>query len=694
MEKIAWMETLPHKVKFWSDTQPEKLAVCVGEKGTTYAELEEKVNCCCANLSDMGLSQGDYVVLSAVMKVEYIAAFLAVKKLRMVAVPVNRTASEAEVIDIVERTGAKVFLTDNPKYQKIHGVRSLTNSCAQNDCSDDESEAKTEFVSGDEITEILFTSGTTGRSKGAMLSQKGICASIYNTVTGMDMQRDDVVLLPLPLNHSFGLRVLRAALFCGETIVLQNGFSFAREVQQNIERWHCNCMAAVISGFEMLQQQMGETYISTFEKLKYIEFSAGPVSVMKRKQLIRDLPNVKLYNTWGSTETGGGLFLEFSATQDKIESAGKAINDIQLAVVDTDGKALRVGESGRLALSGSALMAGYFGEPGLTEETLHGEWLWTNDLAKLDEDGYVYLSGRVDDIISVGGEKVSPADVERIVSAQPGVKECACCGVDDPKGILGQVPVVFIVAAENGYDEKQIEGEVRKKGNGFMVPSAFVNLPELPRNYMGKVDRSKLKEIWNTKNKPAQKEMDGNDFAASVLSLMVNRRSIRNFTEKQVEKNKIEDILLAGRYAPSGHNMQTWKFTVINEGAEIKRLKEVTKTVAERRTSSFYGFHNPSTLIIVSNNRKNILAKQDSSAAIENMLLMAHAHGLGACWLNSWISISDEPEIRALFDRYSIPKEHIVYGIVALGYAANPVKTPAKKENVVFYFDSETPYKY
>ncbi|MCI9173360.1 MAG: AMP-binding protein [Lachnospiraceae bacterium] len=689
MEDILWKDTLPWKVKEWGKQQPDKIAVASGSRGVTYAELNGMTESCRCGLREHGLKQGDYVVISAVMKAEYIAAFLAVKSLRMVAVPVNKTASETEVSGIINCTEASAFLTDNPKYQNIAQSMSLRQLCSAGKTADDmEYNAKT-VVPGGEITEILFTSGTTGKPKGAMLSQRGIAASIYNTAEGMDMDHEDVLLLPLPLNHSFGLRVMRSALYRGETLVLQNGFSFARELQENVFQWNCNCMAAVNAGFGMLQQQMGGRYREVFSRMRYIEFSAGAVPAEKRKQLAQDLPGVRLYNTWGSTETGGGLFLEFSARTDKIQSAGKAIHDIQIKIVGNQGEKLAEGEYGRLALKGSALMKGYFKDPELTEEALRQGWLFTNDLARMDKDGYVYLNGRADDLISVGGEKVAPADVERIVLEQPGVKECACCGVEDPKGVLGQVPVLFLVPEGGGYQEKQLEEQIRAQGSGFMVPAAYVKLQELPRNYMGKLDRGQLKAVWEkcTRENSSCKTENSSDFSAKVLELIVSRRSVRAYQERPVEKELLDKLVLAGRMAPSGHNMQTWRFTVLTAQPAIARLKEIAEKVAAEKKTIIYGFLNPQAMILVSNDRRNPDGIQDSSAAIENILLMAHALGLGACWINVLRQISDEPEIRGILDQFEIPSTHLAYGLIGLGFPESTPEMPVKKENVVKFIE-------
>ncbi len=699
MEDILWRDTLSWKVKEWGKLQPDKIAAASGSRGVTYAELNGMTESCRCGLREHGLKQGDYVVISAVMKAEYIAAFLAVKSLRMVAVPVNKTASETEVSGIINCAEASAFLTDNPKYKTIAQSMSLRQLCSAGKTADDmEYAGKTAddmeyagntVVPGGEITEILFTSGTTGKPKGAMLSQRGIAASIYNTAEGMDMDHEDVLLLPLPLNHSFGLRVMRSALYQGETLVLQNGFSFARELQENILQWNCNCMATVNAGFEMLQQQMGGRYREVFSRMRYIEFGAGAVSAEKRKQLAQDLPGVRLYNTWGSTETGGGLFLEFSARTDKIQSAGKAIHDIQIKIVGSQGEKLAEGEYGRLALNGSALMKGYFKDPELTKETLRQGWLFTNDLARMDKDGYVYLNGRVDDLISVGGEKVAPADVERIVLEQPGVKECACCGVEDPKGVLGQVPVLFLVPEGGGYQEKQLEEQIRIQGSGFMVPAAYVKLQELPRNYMGKLDRGQLKAVWKeyAKENSSCKAENSSDFSAKVLELIVSRRSIRAYQERPVEKELLDKLVLAGRMAPSGHNMQTWRFTVLTAQPAIARLKKIAEKVAAEKKTIIYGFLNPQAVILVSNDRRNPHSIQDSSAAIENILLMAHALGLGACWIDVLRQISDEPEIRGLLERFEIPSTHLVYGLIGLGFPESKPEMPVKKENVVKFIE-------
>ena len=670
-------DTLPFKVRKWGKIQPDKLAIAYGENSVSWSELNHLIDSCINSLIQSGAGQGDYAAVSAVMKPEYIAAFIAVKELRATVIPISKNSSAGEAQDIISRTHAKIFLTDNPAYNNIPDCKilSLSESCnaeIKHTFMTDEDEE----IPDDEITEILFTSGTTGKPKGAMLSQSEIAASIFNTSTGIDMRNSDILLLPVPLNHSFGLRVMRSALSLGESIVLQNGFSFARETQRNIERWKCNCAVMVYAGFERLRQQMGDAYRTCFANMRYIEFSAGHVPVHTRRELRESLPGVRLNNTWGSTETGGGLFIEFSSCDEsKLESCGKAINDIHAKITDSSGG------WGRLALKSSAVLSGYFDDDELTAKTLHDGWLYTNDLARIDSDGYVYLNGRIDDIISVGGEKVSPSDIERIISDIPGINECACVGVHD--SVLGERPAVFIVGS---YDAKQIEEAIRTIGNAYMIPSEYVNIERLPRNEMGKLDRKKLRELLN-EHRDSDSHSDSAGLPERFINLILTRRSIRTFTDEPVDMAALDKILLAGRMAPTGHNMQTWRFTVIREREYIERIRDTAKRAASEKHTLFYGFNNPKILIIISNDKRNPDGIMDSSAAAENILLACHALGLGACWISALRFISDEPDIRALLNELGIPENHIAYISIGLGHYANVPDMPVKKENVIYFAD-------
>lgn len=291
--------------------------------------------------------------------------------------------------------------------------------------------------------------------------------------------------------------------------------------------------------------------------------------------------------------------------------------------------------------------------------------------------------GRADDIINVGGEKASPVEIENTASECPGVVECACIGVEDTDGVLGEVPALYLVPEHSDFDPAAVTKFLSPKLEKYKLPKKFVLVDALPRNAMGKLDRKELRRMW----------ADSGDLKLTnpVMENMMARRSIRKFTDQPVPRRLIETLVKAGWNAPTGHNLQTWRFTVLTTQQEILSLKELVQATAKRCKTICYGFENPQALILVSNDRRNADGIQDASCAAENILLAATSFGLGATWINALMTLCDEPEIRAKLNDYQIPKTHNVWAMIAVGWPEQPGKALARKTNVVHFVDSPTP---
>lgn len=674
------METLVGKVLAYGDSQAEKVAVCFKNSTVSYGELKKRVMGMAVLLHNMGVEKGNRVMINAVSKPEYIVGLLAVQYLGTVAVAIDKYAKPENIRDIWEMTQAALFLTDGKKLPEE--IKTVSLKQLYEDSVEEQEYLSHEEPEEGDLCELIFTTGTTGKPKGAMLSYRCIYANMLNTCRGIGMREDDIVLNPLPLNHSFGMRVLRSTLYLGATVVLQNGFTFAKEIETNIMQHHCTAMVCVPASMEVIYRQMQERFAEIIGRFRYIEFGAGSVSVDMKKKLLVLLPHTQLFNTWGSTETGGAVFLDITNHSDKLASIGRPLEGIEVKAVDSDGNAVTakdIDSAGRMLLRGRMRMEGYWNEPELTKETIRDDWLYTNDLIYIDEDGFVFMLGRADDIINVGGEKVSPIEIENIAQEYEEVKECACIGVDDPEGIVGQVPVLYVVA-DNGMVEvdallKYLAGRMEK----YKLPQEFIQVDELPRNRMKKLDRKALHRMYE--------ERGSVDLMNPVICNLLARRSVRSFTEQSIDDKMLDMILKTGYYAPSGHNMQTWRFTVLKSQEKIRQLKEIIRIKAAEQKVHFYGFENPKILILVSNDRRNKDGIQDASCAAENMMLAAQSYGIGSVWLNPLMTLCDEPEIRALLDSYQVPGQHIVWAAVALGYPKAPGKLLAKKENVVCFVE-------
>lgn len=343
------METIVLSVLKHAKECGDRRAVIFQDEAYTYAETAEKMQIVAGNLKALGIKAGDIIMLSAISKPQYVFAYLGIQYLNAIAVPIDKSIKPQNAKDLAAYVQPKLILAD----EKISVVLPQISYCSLEQISGSQmSENPMEgwgygIPESSDTAEILFTSGTTGRPKGAVLSFSCIEASMQNTWNGIGMKQEDIVLLPLPLHHSFGMRVLRSCLYGGAAIVLQNGFVLAKEIEKNIENAGCTAFACVPAALEVMLQQMGENFYRVLSGLRYIEAGAGALSPLMRKKMVEGLPGVQIHNTWGSTETGGVLFLNLKENPDKIMSAGRPLEGIQIKLVDyPSGGSLKIRRGG------------------------------------------------------------------------------------------------------------------------------------------------------------------------------------------------------------------------------------------------------------------------------------------------------------------------------------------------------------
>jgi len=698
-------------VKKHAEEMPEKTALVSGINEMSYAALWAQICESAETMRAFGVQPGECIVLQAASRPSFVANYLAAQMINAVPVLIEKKGSAQRIREVLEDTGAHVIADAKGNLSAADAEAfSLTD---------------TEMPDFRTIAMILYTSGSTGRAKAVLHTHASIQAIVQNTLRGAGLTGEDRLLLPLPLQHSFAMRELQSALTIGATIVLQNGTAFSGDLIRNIEKNHCTALAAVPATMAVLKEQLRERFTPVLGTLRLLEIGAGSLTPQQRRELPSLLPQTRIMLCWGSTETGGVLFLDLqkiwkdAGYGSSSHLSGPAARRIDACGIALPGTEVRIID-GRMALKGAFVMQGYLRRAEETAAAFRDGCLLTNDLASIDEDGYIFIHGRADDMINVGGEKVPPKELEDAARRFPGVKDCAAFAIKDPDDILGAVPVLLVSCSDvqNPLDKESLRTFLAGQLEAYKLPQQILLVERIPQTGMGKLNRKHLSQQYTQlmgmsdgHHAAGSGETDGlkdpnqaatvntadetelalsyalNPELTPALHAILSRRSIRHFTEEPIPEVLLKQVLKAGLQAPSGNNRQSWRFTVLTDAAEIRALKALCVAQAEGRGSEgigCYGFDNPAALILISNDRRNPDGIQDASCAAENILLAAHALGLGGVWINVLMKICDEAPIRAKLDAYGLPQEHIVWCMAALGYPAEKGRAIPRKDAAVW----------
>ena len=320
------MNTLVQRILELARTKPDAVAVAFKKEKLTYARLAEKIRTIGTELKKRDIQVGDRILFSAVSKPEMVAVYLGIQYAGAIAVFIDKNSTAENAAAVYEDAGASLFLTDKPMKErngKDWGEHCRVASMKQLYAAPAPEKFADYVMPGPEdMAELLFTTGTTGKPKGVILTYKAVYHILSNTIQGIGIREDERLLLPLPLNHSFALRVLRATLYQGAMVVLQNGFAFAKEVENNQTAFDCTAMVAVPASMEILRGQMQDQFVPVMSKFRYIEVGAGSLTIAQRKRLTAELPHTTIYNTWGSSESGGALFTNVTEVSSHPEQIG------------------------------------------------------------------------------------------------------------------------------------------------------------------------------------------------------------------------------------------------------------------------------------------------------------------------------------------------------------------------------------
>lgn len=438
------------------------------------------------------------IVLISQNSVFFILAYLGIIKSGNVCVPVNPAIEQANLDYIAGLTESKmIFVSDSlrsalkiPDVSRIDETK-LSEILQSVSVDSAVASVNTNF-DGNRLAEILFTSGSTGAPKGVMLSHINICSNTDSIIQYLGLTTSDIVEVVLPFFYCYGLSLLHTHLRVGGSVVFNNNFIFLGSVIDDLNKYKCTGFAGVPSHYQLLLKKSQTFKTSKFPSLRYVTQAGGKLHDVFIEDFVETFPEIKFFIMYGQTEATARLsYLPPERIHDKLGSIGKGIPGVTLKVVNDQNCSVEYGEVGELIVKGNNVMKGYYNDLETTKETIKNGWLYTGDLARVDEDGFIYLVARKKEIIKVGGKRVSPKEIEEVILSVPEVIDCTIEGVYDD--LLGEAIKANIVLSKP-FDETSIREKIMKKCSEclslFKIPQIMQFSENLNVNAAGKKVKS------------------------------------------------------------------------------------------------------------------------------------------------------------------------------------------------------------
>ena len=501
---LSWLGVLEHHAL----RTPDKPLAVLGDDVVTYQGMADWAAALASGFHARGIRTGDVVGLLSYNNIEFLATIFAANYLGAIAMPVNWRLAAPELRFILEHSEARALVCDDTCFAlACEATNELENDLLRacistethagwerfSDLGAETSRTARAQVDGDDIHRLMYTSGTTGRPKGVMITHANLAWKNYAHLTEFGFTGADVGLACGPLYHVGALDLVTTTMIAvGATTIVHRAFDAAAVVDE-IERSHVTTVWAApamvraildVPGIAQRDLSSVRVLIAGGEKM--------PIPFIERLRVT--FPSAWFADAYGLTETvSGDTFLDRESTVSKLGSVGRPCLYLDLGIWDEDGASMPPGERGEVVLRGPKVFKGYWRDPDATNAAFAGGWFHTGDIGVRDDDGYLYIVDRLKDMIVSGGENIAGSEVERVLYEHESVVEVAVVGRPDDR--WGEVPVAYIVlrAGATTTPDEFIE-HCRAQLARFKVPKAVMFVEELPRNPSGKVLKRELRD--------------------------------------------------------------------------------------------------------------------------------------------------------------------------------------------------------
>jgi acyl-CoA synthetase (AMP-forming)/AMP-acid ligase II len=491
---------------------PDRLAIISAEGNWTFEAFDQRTSRLAGTMLNAGLKKGDRVALLFFNSSYFVEVYFACLKAGLVAVPVNYRFAGPEIVHVLNDAQPSILFYGS-EFETIlleirqeletirifvspHGGDSSLAVNYEEFFSKSKRVDPATKVSEEDQCQIMYTSGTTGRPKGAVLTHRNLLWNLYNTILGREDKTGERALIVGPLYHTAALNnhfTIQIAL-AGTSIIVQKfePESLLRTIEME--------KATIISGAPALYNQLLQhPHAGEYDTRSITKCTSGsdrlPTEVKKR--MLNFFPNINgIYEIYGCTEASPSIaILGAEDSLHKDGSAGKAATFLEARIVDDDGRSLPPGEVGELICRGPNVMQGYHRNPEGTKEALRDGWLHTGDLATMDEESFFYIVDRKKDMIVSGGENIYPRELEEVLMRHPAISDVAVVGIPDPD--WGEAVKAFVVLREGQtINEQELIEYCKKSLASYKKPKAIDFVPSIPRNPSGKALKRILREEY------------------------------------------------------------------------------------------------------------------------------------------------------------------------------------------------------
>ncbi len=499
----------------------DKICLVYGEEAFSYRQIERASKKLAAVLVKSGSQPGDRVAIHFEKCTEEVIAILATSMAGGIFVNINSLLKPRQLGYILEDSQARILITSAPRLKNIgaelSGLRHLKTIIARGDgfkadvagivivnfhvaCAESDPVSQSVPRIDSDPVAIIYTSGSTGMPKGVVLSHRNIVAGAQSVASYLHNNEGDRILSLLPFSFDYGLNQLTTTLLVGATLILRN-YLTAQDILKTLEREWITGLAAIPTIWSQLLQAnwTGER----FPSLRYITNSGGRFPEAMVREYRHRLPHTKIYLMYGLTEAFRSTYLDPEQVDIRPTSIGKAIPGAEMLVLDEEDRPCSPGQVGQLVHRGVHVAMGYWNDPARTRERFKRNPLqlepiqieelvvYSGDLVKQDEEGYLYFLGRKDSMIKTSGFRVSPTEVEEYFYSTAVVQDAVALGIPDE--VLGE-SILVVVSLGNGQvlTPADLLQKVSRDMPAYMVPKEIAIRQELPRNSNGKIDRAAI----------------------------------------------------------------------------------------------------------------------------------------------------------------------------------------------------------